>query len=310
MALARLTSKLQQRFPASLPAPTTLTSLIDKESLGRTLAANNIARPRTIPLHTESDLRQALREIPAGSFLKPRNSELFFQRYLVKAFRLHSLAEALKYYDDVRRHNLEVVLQEYIPGPPSNHYFIDGFVDRTGRVCATFVRQRLRMYPPDFGNSSYMISVPAERAAMAITDLTQLFAAVKYRGIYSAEFKFDGRDGRFKLLEVNVRPWWYIWFAATSGVPVAEMAYRDAQGIEVKPVQSYAVGRQLVYPLYDLHACLELYRQGGLGLLSWAGSWLGADRAITYWRDPLPALSLLSGEAGRVIRKWIFHRNE
>jgi len=46
--------------------------------------------------------------------------------------------------------------------------------------------------------------------------------------VFSAEFKFDERDGLFKILEVNARPWWYVDFAARCGVDVCRMAYRDA----------------------------------------------------------------------------------
>lgn len=308
MVTARLTGELKQRFPASQPSATTLKSLVDKGSLARILAENHIPHPRTVPLDSEHDLRKLLAEMPHGVFLKPCNSEVFFKRYQVKALRINSPEEAIEYYTDIRQNKLEVILQEYIPGPPTNHYFIDGFVDRTGRVCASFVRQRIRMYPPDFGNSTFLVSSPIDKAAAAAADLSRLFSAVNYRGIYSAEFKYDERDGQYKLLEVNIRPWWYIWFADLCGVPVAAMAYRDALGLEVKPVETYKVGRKFVYPLYDLHAGWELHRRGELAIISWAKSWLGAMRPVACWRDPLPALTCLAGEIRRIVRKRVFNR--
>ena len=64
---------------------------------------------------------------------------------------------------DARRRGLDVMLQEYIPGPPTCHYMVEGFVDRIGRPVARFVRQRLRMFPPDFGDSTYNRATQARR---------------------------------------------------------------------------------------------------------------------------------------------------
>ena len=104
----------------------------------------------------------------------------------------------------------EAVFQEYVAGPMDAHYFIDGFVDRLGEVKAFFARRRLLMYPVDFGNSTLMVSVPLGEVAPALESLRVLFSDLGYRGIFNAEFKRDERDGLFKLLEVNVRPWWFV----------------------------------------------------------------------------------------------------
>jgi predicted ATP-grasp superfamily ATP-dependent carboligase len=122
---------------------------------------------------------------------------------------------------------------------------VEGFVDRIGCPIARFVRQRLRMFPPDFGDSTYMVSVPLDRVRGAIESLDRLFAHLSYRGVFEAEFKYDDRDGQFKLLEVNARPWYFIGFAAECGVDLCEMAYWDALGISVDPVTTYKGGPPL-----------------------------------------------------------------
>ena len=115
---------------------------------------------------------------------------------------------------------MSVVLQEYIPGSFTEHYFVDGYVDRAGQIKALFARRRLRIYPPDFGNSTAMVSVALARSAQAVDSVRRVLGAVGYHGIFSAEFKRDPRDGQFKLLEVNTRPWWFIDFAVRCGVDV------------------------------------------------------------------------------------------
>jgi predicted ATP-grasp superfamily ATP-dependent carboligase len=112
--------------------------------------------------------------------------------------------------------------------------------------------------------------------------------SIGYRGVFSAEFKYDQRDGRFKLLEVNARPWWYVEFAARCGVNVCAMAYRDALGLPVASVERYAVGRRCVHPQHDRAVGLRLWREGSLSLWSLARSWLGASQPVLCWDDPLP----------------------
>ena len=142
------------------------------------------------------------------------------------------------------------------------------------------------MHPADFGNSSYMISVPAERAAPAIESLDRLFADLRYRGIFSAEFKFDEHEGEFKLLEVNARAWWYIGFATQCGVNVAEMAYRDALGLEVEALAGYRVGVACMHFMGDL----ALVCRGRLGFWKWLRAFLTAKQSAFSWTDPLPSL--------------------
>jgi predicted ATP-grasp superfamily ATP-dependent carboligase len=224
------------------------------------------------------------------AFLKPAHSQQFFARFGVKAFRIRDRLEAKSRLTECMTAGMEMLLQEYIPGAPTDHYFIDGFVDRQGVVRAMFARRRLRMNPPDFGNSTLMISVPMADTGDAGTTLRTLFADIKYRGIFSAEFKRDPRDGLFNLIEVNARPWWYVEFAARCGVNVCTMAVRDALGEQVATVSSYAVGRRCVFPYYDLQAVRAERAAGKLGLVGWASSWIGPYQPVFRWSDPMPAL--------------------
>lgn len=147
------------------------------------------------------------------------------------------------------------------------------------------------MYPPRFGNSSYMVSVPLSEARGAVDTVVGLLTGLGYRGIFSAEFKRDPRDEVFKILEVNARPWWFVEFAARCGLNVMEMACRDALGQPVPNVGAYEIGRSLVHPYYDAQACWSLARSGDLTVRGWVRSWMGADLPIFDWRDPLPALT-------------------
>jgi D-aspartate ligase len=301
-AVAQLDPDHALRFPSSLAPSETLHTLLDKGCFGELLARMRLPHPRTIRIETTGDLDARPEEDFRNAFLKPRLSQPFLERFRVKAFRVRSRAEAAERLAVVRDAGLHVVLQEFIPGPPTSHCFVDGFVDRGGTVRARFARRRLRMYPHEFGNSTYLVSIPLEEVAPAVGTLDAIFEPLRYRGIFSAEFKQDERDGQFKILEINTRPWWYIDFARACGVDVSAMAYRDALGEAVDPVRTYEVGRHCVYPYFDLSPCLELYREGGLSIGEWLGSWVRSRKPVFAWSDPIPSASETAQFVRRKVR--------
>jgi len=150
-----------------------------------------------------------------------------------------------------------------------------------------------------------MVSVEPNEAQGALETVETLLGDGTYRGIFSAEFKRDERDGLFKILEVNTRSWWYVEFAASCGVNVVEMAYRDALGVPVGEVSDYAVGRRFVHSYHDISACVR--EKGGRtkGLICFLTSLRGSSWPILRWDDPLPALQEFADLAKRALARRI-----
>jgi D-aspartate ligase len=288
--VAGLPAEVRTRYPASVAPREALELLVDKARFAAALDRLGLPHPSTRLMKSEQGLEQVPDSILESSFLKPVHSQQFFAKFGVKAFRINGRSDARDRLKECSAAGCEMILQEYIPGPPTNHYFVDGFIDGHGVVRALFARQRLRMSPPDFGNSTLQISIPLKTTGDAERTLRQLFSDIRYRGIFSAEFKRDPRDDVFNLIEVNARPWWYVDFASRCGVNVCMMAIRDALDEPVETVSEYAVGRRCVYPYYDLQAVRAERSAGRLGLLGWARSWLGPYQPIFRWSDPLPAV--------------------
>jgi predicted ATP-grasp superfamily ATP-dependent carboligase len=304
MEITRLPADLATRFPVCAPDGAVLEALIDKSQFRDALVRTGVAHPHTAPVESAGDIDALLEAAPAGAFLKPTDSQRFVSVFGTKAFRVSGADEARACYQRAREQGIELVLQEYIPGPADRHYFVDGFVGRDHTITACFARRRLRMHPPDFGNSSAMVSIDPGEVGPAVDALRALFAATRYRGIFSAEFKRDDRDDLFKLLEVNCRPWWYVEFCARCGVNVPAMAYRDALGQDPGSAWGGTAGVELVYGYYDLQACRRMTREGRTGPGTCLRSWVTSDKPIFCWDDPTPALSNLS----RRVRSWIRRR--
>jgi predicted ATP-grasp superfamily ATP-dependent carboligase len=249
-----------------------------------------VPHPNTWHLKAVSDLEGLAPGDFSHAFLKPCQSQSFFRRYRVKAVTVKTRNEAIAVWKKLADDGQDMVLQDYIPGPASNHYFVDGMVDRQGDLKCTFARRRLRMYPPDYGNSCYQVSTAQGALLGSISALQGLLKATSYRGIFSAEFKLDERDGAYKLLEINCRPWWFIWFAQLCGLPMAEMAYVDALEEPLPTIRSFRMGLAAVDPYYDFASCMEHIKQGTISRGEWLDSWIFARHAHLHWRDPVPAV--------------------
>jgi predicted ATP-grasp superfamily ATP-dependent carboligase len=296
---------VRERFRAPVPDPDAIETLLDKARLARLLERLEVPHPRTIVVEgatlpdglSDGDVRDF--------FVKPRDSQAFVRRFDVKGFRLADRADARRRLAQVADAGLPVLLQEYVPGPPDAHLFVDGYAGADGAPVALFARRRLRMYPPDFGNSTYHRSVPLDEVADALPHLRRLLGELRYSGIFSAELKRDARDGVPKLLEVNARPWWYVEFAAQCGVDVCSLAYRDALGLPLDPPRGYRAGRTCVLPGADVRAFLSLRRRGGAALAPWLRSWAGASHAVWSLDDPVPAASQLVSVGARRLRRLV-----
>ena len=283
-------------FKSSMPPSSVVRRFLDKGDFARMLEELDIERPRTFEIRSAKDLGQIDDDELTSFFLKPRDSQRFVRQFHRKALTLTERGQATRDVERALDGGHQLVAQELVSGPPRNHVFIDGFVDRHGHFVGLLARRRIRMFPPRFGNSTDTATVPLTDAADAIDSVRRLFSGIGYRGMFDAEFKRDGATGRHKIIEVNVRPWWQIELARAAGIDVVYMAYMDALGIDVEPVHGYRIGRRWVHTLPDLRARLEGPR--GLRPDATQEGWFSARHAVFRWSDPRPGLA----EIARVAR--------
>ena len=289
-AVAEYAEQLAPRFSSVVPSSAALDRLQDKAHLAGLLEELHVPMPLTRRISSAVDVSEIPQSTETFYFLKPTDSQRFQQHFGTKGMRVPTADEARRRLEEIVAAGMSVVLQEYIPGSFNEHYFIDGYVDRSGQIMALFARRRLRIYPPDFGNSTAMVSVALDDAGQAVDSAQKVLGAVGYRGIFSAEFKHDPRDGQFKLLEVNTRPWWFVDFAVRCGVDVCQMAYDDAQGKPIRRVDQYRIGATCVFPYYDFFAMQPLLREGSLSWGRWWKELMPALQPVGCWDDPLPGV--------------------
>jgi predicted ATP-grasp superfamily ATP-dependent carboligase len=297
-------SALSTRFRSSSSSRATLEILQDKDRFAAYLAGTDIPHPRTFAIADRIDIAAVDFRQLDRVFLKPVDSQRYNREFGGKGVWVGGRAELEAQWSRLDALGFQMVAQEYVPGGADDHYFVDGFRDRTGALAGIFCRRRLRIHPPDFGNSSYCASVPPGDLSKAIDSLGTLLAQLSYRGIFSAEFKRDARDGQFRLLEVNTRAWWYVEFAARCGVNVCRMAWEDANGLPVgRATDGYRVGAGCVNLHGDIQAVMSRRATDPAALPRALAQWARAYFHVFRLRDPWPGLSLLWDGIRQRIRK-------
>ena len=180
------------------------------------------------------------------------------------------------------------IVQEYIPG---DLYDVCALFNQ-GEPRALLVQQRVLMFPVSGG-------VGAVNRTVDVPELLELGKEVgrllRWHGPAQIEFKYDYRDKKYKLIEVNPKLWGTVDLSIRAGINFPELAARLASEGDVPTVHAYKTG--VTYKWLGLVARL---------LAKDSGSRKRALQALskpllinTYYdfsaRDPLPDLvSLMS----------------
>jgi D-aspartate ligase len=305
LAVSGLPDRLRGRFPSSIAPHEAIEQFVDKDRFQALVDRLDIPRPKTFPIRAPADLALASDEELADGFLKPTESQLHNRRFKTKGFFVESREQAVELVEQARAAGITFMLQEWIPGDMSKTVIVDGFVDRQGDIRALHGRRRVRMEPPRLANTCCDVTIPLTELDACMPALRTLLEATRYRGIFMVEFKFDERDGLFKIIELNARPFWLVGHVERAGVDLPWLSYLDAQGLDVPTPPPYQVGRYGMYEVLDAAAIARAIasrrRPDGPVLRPW----LLGDKALFWWSDPMPALGNLGQLVSRRVSRTI-----
>ena len=284
--LSDLTAELKGYY---LPAPKkeVIETLINKRRFYESLK-KKMPHPSTYFPENLEDVKKIGKEISYPIFIKPYFSQPFSERFHKKGFVANSERELLEYFALMKRLKVDVMIQEIILGPPTDHIFLDGYADRDSNPKAFFARRRLRMWPLAFGNSSLCVSIPVSEVASLKEALFRYLKSISYHGIFSAELKKDRRDGLFKLLEINSRTSaWFNTLSAKCGINIMLIAYLDAIGRDIKYSEDYETSFKWVFLRDDIRSAMKMMLNGDLSGREWISSLLGKKDYMSYAKDDL-----------------------
>jgi predicted ATP-grasp superfamily ATP-dependent carboligase len=289
LAGAGLPLETRQRYLTSMPPREAVEQFVDKDRFRALVNRLGIPHPRTRPLLAPADLDLVTDDDLRSGFLKPTDSQRFYRQFGTKGAFVHSRQAAAHLMEQAGATGITFMLQEWIPGNMSKTILIDGFVDRNGTIAAMVARRRIRTDPPRIANTASDVTIPLAEVSEVVGSVEMLLAEVHYRGVFNVEFKFDERDRRFKIIEVNPRPFWLIGHIAKAGVDLPWMIYQDAQELPVAVSPPYRTGRYGLYELPDAAALLRAWSSFHRAEGPVLGPWLKGDHALFWWSDPMPA---------------------
>jgi D-aspartate ligase len=193
------------------------------------------------------------------------------------------------------------MVQELIPGD-GRAQFSYAAVCHRGSPIGALVARRTRQYPIDFGfTSTYVETIASPEIEQAAG---RFLRSLDYSGLVEIEFKFDARDGAYKMLDVNARVWTWIALGAAAGIDFPLLQWRLATGEQVAPAAVARSGVTWRYLSRDLVAAAREMLAGTLSPLACARSLRHAPAAAVFAPDdPLPGLFDMPLVAARLIKR-------
>lgn len=173
----------------------------------------------------------------------------------------------------------ELIVQEFVGGDDSNMRVLNAYVDSNHHVRMMFLGQPLLEdpFPASIGN--YVAILPDENDDI-YQGLKKFLEDVKYTGFANIDMKYDPKDGRYKLFEINLRQGRSSFFVTLNGINLAKLIVDDF--VYKVPFTSTVYGRRdgnqnfwLGVPkrVFEKYAtdnpqkteALELYKNGNFG---------------------------------------------
>lgn len=219
-----------------------------------------------------------------------------------KMFIVHTEAELLEKYDALEDPaNPNLMIQEYIPGGDDTVWMFDGYFNDRSDCLLAFTGKKIRQYPVSQGSTSLGICLQNETVRKTTTEFMK---KIGYQGILDIGYRYDARDGLYKVLDINPRIGsTFRLFVAENGMDVARALYLDLTGQEVIPGTARE-GRKWVVEDQDLVSCLRYHRDGNLTFKQWVDSFHGLEEAGFYASDDLyPCVTRVLALCGQALKK-------
>ena len=201
VAVAKNMDRLKDLFLVTSPNWNIAQKFIEKKYTYALADKNGVPAPKTIIPTSVEDVEAYAKTVDFPCLVKPSQSHLFYDKFKTKMYPVNNTSELVSIYQKSAEADLEVMLQEIIPGDDINvvnynAYFWDG------KPIAEFTSQHIRNAPPWWGSPRVVLSKDIPEI---IEPGRKIIQAMDYFGYTCTEFKKDERDGIYKLMEVNGR---------------------------------------------------------------------------------------------------------
>ena len=262
----------------------------DKWCQYKIAAKAGVDLPATWPVSRASDLETLSPDFVFPGFIKARDVNSW-RRVMGGGVKGVSVQD----YGDLRekllymiRKKVPVILQEIVAGPDTNHCKYCSYTNLDGQIIAEFTLRKIRQFPVRFGIGSAVESFYDQRL---LREGRRLFSGIGFKGIGSAEFKYDDRDGKLKLIELNPRYWQQNYLSTVCDMNFPFLNYLDLVNKSYSPIRSFKSGVKWVNRYKDFESFVTYRKEGSLNFWDWRKSRAGRKTYPDFtWDDPLPVL--------------------
>ncbi|MDT9694979.1 ATP-grasp domain-containing protein [Streptomyces sp. P17] len=282
--------------PAALPR-----ALTSKDGLRRICTEYGVPTPRAFAPADRAELLACGHDL--GYPLVLKNLEAYTRLRAPVVTHTTMVSDEVELLDVIgTAETPSVLMQEYIPASYGEDWITHLYCGAQGTPKAVFTGYKVRSWPVRSGATTRAWSWPNPRLAGLAGDLCRLTG---YSGLADLDWRFDRRDGLYKLVDFNPRLGaQFRLFESEEGIDAVRAMYLDLTGQQV-PGGPQVHGRQFVVGQLDL-------------LSATIGAWQerrfpstmlprhGVERAWLSWDDPLPAVVesvLFSGTVARRLTK-------
>jgi D-aspartate ligase len=174
------------------------------------------------------------------------------------------------------------MLQEYIPGGDESIWMFNGYFNRDSDCLFAMTGRKIRQSPIHKGVTSLGVCIHNPE----IDQITKRFMKnIGYKGILDIGYRFDYRDGKYKVLDVNPRVGsTFRLFVACNGLDVVRAAYLDLTGQPV-PASEIVEGRKWLVEDRDFVSSVQYYYEKSLTIRQWITSFRGVRESAWFASD-------------------------
>jgi predicted ATP-grasp superfamily ATP-dependent carboligase len=263
-------------------------ALLDKLSTLELARSVGVAVPKFWTVNRIEDVERILPELIFPVIVKPLLSHVFrYQFDGRKYLRADNADQLLRQQKEVLDKGLKSMICDFIPGPDSLGRGYISFRNAEGQVLFQATSHLIRRYPKNQGTLCYYYTEWNPEVAELGRKLLQ---GIGFTGFSHIEFKFDPRDGQYKLIEVNPRFPALIETYRQSGIDIPYIIYCHLTDRSLPRIASFKNHVRMMNALDDFRAYLELSRLGELTLGQWLKS-MSPRQNYVHLRlnDPWPA---------------------
>jgi D-aspartate ligase len=278
--------------------------LCDKSRMQELARSNGVPTAQSMVPRSKEDVQRFIETATFPVVVKATDAERLRARAGGTKFVVQSGRELLEFYAKAADHDQpSLLIQEFIPG---EDWMFDGYFDQNSRCVFGVTGKKIRRFPVDTGVTSLGVCIRNETVERTTVEFMK---AIGYQGILDIGYRYDQRDGKYKVLDVNPRiGCTFRLFTATNGMDVARVLYLHLTGQSVTPAQA-ADGRKWMVEDFDLFSALRSIRNRTLTLQDLMRSFSGIQETACFaFDDPLPFLLMPIADCCELYR-WIRSRS-